>query len=231
MTWGTVNAVVIEDCTSMCDNNLNQGAGFFDGYNGARMALRHCYVTNYTMGWHGENSGPGVSLLQAEVYSNIFDYPYAGGSFSFVINPRGGTFNIYGNTINTYGSNPLGEVFYCWDECASTQWAVEHCPSQLMYPADYPSIQQVGQGVVGGVQGLVPGYGSNNKLNGTALFAFWALGLDASDAPFIQQGRDVFTNSVMPAYTPLVYPHPLVSSPLRIARVTTLRAGKTVVAP
>jgi hypothetical protein len=80
----------------------------------------------------------------------------------------------------------------------------------LLYPGNYPGPQQIGQGVVNGAPGLVPVYAWGNNFPGTT-WGNYSLGRDNGDGPFIQQGRDIYTNSIMPGYTPLIFPHPLVT--------------------
>lgn len=82
---------------------------------------------------------------------------------------------------------------------------------RLFYPTNYPSFEQNGQGSSNNAQIYQPIYIWGNTLPASA-FQSIILGHDGGDAPFIQQGRDIFTNSVMPGYVPLVYPHPLVTS-------------------
>ncbi|MDR3401021.1 MAG: hypothetical protein P4L99_00875, partial [Chthoniobacter sp.] len=92
-----------------------------------------------------------------------------------------------------------------------------------------PAYQQIGQGVTNdpaattGAPGRVPTYCWGNTTPGT-YYGNYILGV-AEDNSFIVQGADIFTNSPMPGYTALVYPHPLVTSggviPVSVPATTT----------
>ena len=132
---------------------------------------------------------------------------------SYLYLQRGGTAVLWSNTVCGATSFwNLGSVCQFWVECAASSiWQAEWCPAQLLYPTNYPAPEQIGQGVVNGTAGYVPTYIWGNSFPGTTWGNF-TLGRDSGDGPFIKQGRDIFTNSVMPNYTPLVFPHPLVAS-------------------
>lgn len=83
--------------------------------------------------------------------------------------------------------------------------------SRLFYPTNYPSFEQNGQGSANNAQISQPIYIWGNVF-AASQFQGIILGHDSGDSPFIQQGRDIFTNTVMPGYTPLAYPHPLVNA-------------------
>jgi hypothetical protein len=159
-------------------------------------------------------SGAKESTLQIECYSNNFVINDAKNTMPYVFWIRGGTAVVWGNIISQTGNFNTAKFFYLTVECSNTNnvfgqpaWKCESCSNYL---SDYPSFQQVGRGVVSGSEGSCPVYFWSNNVPYTPYvdFAFGA----GSDASFIQQGRDVYTNSVMPGYTPLIYPHPLVSS-------------------
>ncbi|HEX9048379.1 MAG TPA: hypothetical protein VF988_15235 [Verrucomicrobiae bacterium] len=209
MSWGTTNSVVVEDC-AFSQPKSAPVSGLVEADGGARLTIRHNTITNIPESTHGLNSGAHLSTLQVECYQNNWTINDTGNSMSYLYLQRGGTGVIWSNTIASTSFWNLTAVFSFWEEAASTVWQQEWFPRQLVYPADYPATQQVGQGVVNGAQGLAPTYLWGNNAPGTEWGTF-TLGMNV-DAPFIQQGRDIYTNSVMPNYTPLVYPHPLVAS-------------------
>jgi len=182
--------------------------------------MRYCTCTNVEQGTHGTQSGAHDSTLQVELYMNTFLYNYAGNEEFTAFISRGGTTVIWSNSFLQSATFELGAGCLFQNECASASWASEFCTTNWQYPQNYPSPQQVGQGVVAGVQGTVPVYIWTNTFNGSG--GFVGLGIDANDAKFIVQGRDIFTNSIMPGYTPLVFPHPLVSTIPPVVQTTTL---------
>lgn len=232
-TWGTVNAVYFENCFAVNQGAVaHAGQPMVDGDCGARVVIRYCNLTNYTLGWHGIASGDLDGTMQVEAYKNVFECHDLVNGLPYPYWLRGGSGVFWSNTL----VQPMGGLWAAVgrfsDECASADWAIEHCPAQLHYPADYPAPQGIGQGVTAGSapsQTLVPVYCWSNSLPST--FFGYLLGLDAGDQPFIQQGRDIYTNSPMPSYTPLPYPYSGSTTATRIARVTNLHAGKTKVGP
>lgn len=212
MSWGTTNCVVVESCdfgqpVSAPVSHLVEGDG------GARICLRYCNVTNIAQGTHGFQSGAHDSTLQVECYQNnwVINDKTGVHTMPYLFWQRGGTAVIWSNTISSTSFWNLGLVFRFTVECAqSGSWQAESCAAQLLYPGDYPGYQQTGQGVVNGAPGKVPTYCWGNKTPGTA-YGDYILGL-AEDTQFIKQGRDIYTNTPMPGYTALVFPHPLVSS-------------------
>lgn len=86
-------------------------------------------------------------------------------------------------------------------------WFQEGCNPRLWYPTNYPSWEQNGQGSSNNAIIYQPIYIWSNSLSASQ-FQSIILGHDGGDAPFIQQGRDIFTNSPMPNYLPLVFPSP-----------------------
>jgi hypothetical protein len=214
MSWGTTNAVYFEDCWDYASpGNGRAGAPMVDGDGGARVVIRSCNLTNNDITFHGIASGASDGTQQVEFYQNHFYTDETVNGFPWVMWLRGGTSLIFSNTVRQSTSGLLGTCWRFSVECASSQWQAEHCPSQQQYPANYPASQQIGRGVVGGSEGSVPVYIWSNVV--PALSSGPAqLGMDI-DAPFIQQGRDIFTNSVKVGYAPLIYPHPLVAASTR----------------
>lgn len=211
MTWGTTNSVVVESC-SFSQPKAAPMSGLVEASGGARLTLRYNNITNIPESTHGMHSGANSSTLQIEMYQNNWMLNDTAMSMSYLYLQRGGTAVIWSNIVNETSYWNLGNVCQFWVECAATTiWQAEGCTSQLLYPGDYPGPQQIGQGVVNGAPGSVPIYIWGNSFPGT-VWGNFTLGRDGGDGQFIQQGRDIFTNSVMPNYTPLVYPHPLVAA-------------------
>lgn len=211
MSWGTTNCLCIENCGFYQPTNGLSSAAVVEGQSGARICLRNNQITNFCASWHGTNSGTHSSTLQVEAYNNTF-YDGLTNTPPFQFLARGGTFVIFSNTVVNDGG-VCSALVKCEDECAATNgspplWEQVFCPAQLMYPGDYVSPQQIGQGSAtnGAWQSSWPAYiWSNNCPSSMAI----QLGNDGGDGAFIQQGRDIFTNQPMPGYSPLVYPHPL----------------------
>ncbi|MGA2243436.1 MAG: hypothetical protein ABSH48_00440 [Verrucomicrobiota bacterium] len=210
MSWGTTNSVVVESC-DFSQPHASPMSGLVEAMGGARLTLRYNNITNIPESTHGIQSGARSSTLQIECYENNWMLNDTTFTMSYVYLQRGGTSVIWSNNVTSTSFWNLGGACQFWVECAATSlWQAEGCTSELFYPANYPGPEQIGQGVVNGAAGLVPVYIWGNNFPNTT----WGVGLgrDTGDAPFIQQGRDIFTNSVMPNYTPLVFPHPLVTS-------------------
>lgn len=211
MSWGTTNTVVIESC-SFSQPHSSPMSGLVEAMGGARLTVRYNSITNIPESTHGMQSGAHCSTLQIECYENNWVLNDTSFTMSYLYLQRGGTAVIWSNTVTATSFWNLGGVCQFWVECAaSTLWQSEWCTSELLYPQNYPGPEQIGQGVVNGAPGSVPVYAWGNNFPGTTWGNF-SLGRDNGDAPFIQQGRDIYTNSIMPGYTPLIYPHPLVTS-------------------
>jgi hypothetical protein len=227
MSWGTTNTVVIEDC-SFSLPNINVLGAVIEADAAARFCLRHCNITNLTVSSHGVASGAKQSTLQVEMYQNNFVLtPYSTNAVttqSYLFWQRGGSCVVWSNTIADNYYWDLAKVFYFSVECASSLLGTEGaCSNTLVYPANYPGYQQVGRGVVNGAEGSAPCYVWGNTTPATA-YGDFQLGVDSGDAPFMQMGRDVYTNA-MPGYSALVYPHPLATSPVVTATPTLIQAG------
>jgi len=211
MSWGTTNSVVVESC-SFSQPHAAPISGLCEAMGGARLTIRYNNITNIPESTHGIQSGAHSSTLQVECYQKNWTLNDTSDTMSYLYLQRGGTAVIWSNTVASTSFWNLGGVCQFWVECAASSiWQSEWCASQLLYPANYPGPEQIGQGVVNGGAGSVPVYIWGNNFPNTTWGNF-TLGRDSGDGPFIQQGRDIFTNSVMPGYTPLVFPHPLVAS-------------------
>ncbi len=210
MTYGTTNVVDIESCVFYQPGSGNAAAACVESDDAARWCFRYNQVTNMCCSWHGTNSGGKSSTLQTEVYGNVFTYTNLSSTAGFVLLSRGGTCLIWSNTIIAANSSQIGTFATFWVECAAMISNTEFCAMPLGYPQNYPAPQQIGQGSATnfGWQTNWPTYIWSNT---TPSFAGGiGLGHDAGDAPFIVQGRDIFTNSAMPGYVPMPFPNPLI---------------------
>lgn len=209
MSWGTTNSVVVENCAFSQPRSAPM-SGLVEADGGARLTLRYNNITNIPESTHGQNSGSHISTLQVECYENTWTLNDTNNTMPYVFLQRGGTGVIWSNLVSSTSFWNASAMFSFWVEAASSDWQAEWFPSQAVYPANYPAYEQVGQGVVNGAPGSVPLYLWGNSVPASQWGTF-ELGMNV-DGPFIQQGRDIFTNSVMPGYVPLVYPHPFATA-------------------
>jgi hypothetical protein len=234
MSWGTTNSVVVESC-AFAQPKSAPTSGLVEAMGGARLTIRYNNITNIPQSTHGIQSGARSSTLQIECYENNWMLNDTTHTMSYLFLQRGGTSVIWSNTVADTSFWNLGGVCQFWVECAATSlWQEEGCGSQLQYPSDYPGSEQIGQGVVNGAAGPVPVYIWGNNFPGTTWGDF-ALGRDLGDVQFIQQGRDIYTNSVMPNYTPLIYPHPMITyagtGGSTVTNTTTTATNSVVIPP
>lgn len=206
MTWGTTNQVVIEN-NGFWQSGSSGTAAAAEAMGGARFTLRNNSITNIPESIHGFNSGAHCSTAQVEIYNNDFEVPDTSFQLAYIFLIRGGTSVIWSNQCHISGSYVyISSSISYWVECAQSGWQAEFCSKQLQYPQDYPAVQQIGQGVVApNVISNMPCYVWGNSFPNTPYGILLGANLDSS---FIQQGRDVFTNSVKPGYVPLQYPYP-----------------------
>lgn len=247
-TFGTTNANYVETCvfSFLPCAPFVFGDGAIDTYNGAKVVFRNNMVTNTYFGYHGCDSGGFRSTHSAEVYGNIFVWCAPGGSgLDTVIQSRGGCTLAWGNWPigGPWNSIVKKQCFRFGGAGSTCALTLGNCPPWgSMTGANifdgnsdgtgYPGLDQVGRtgpttfGVTHSTQVLSPDYVWGNT-NVATVF-----GYIVAD-PNIQLNRDYFTTPA-PGYTPLVYPHPLVSkaaNSIHLARVTNLHAGKTKVGP
>lgn len=215
MTWGTTNCVVVEDCIFTTDHA--PAGTVIDSYGGGRMVLRYSNITNFYFSTHGRQSGANDSSLQHELYKCNFHVNDTMNGMGFMAWARGGSWLIWSNTVTQSQLQLLSGGSWRFSvECAASFWASEGCAAQLIYPADYPAIQQVGRGVVAGAEGSVPMYVWGNTVPAqNAGGPIWGeiqrysdgtVEPPTGDAPFIIPDREYFTVA-MPGYTPLAYPY------------------------
>ncbi|HEY1789399.1 MAG TPA: hypothetical protein VGJ73_14665 [Verrucomicrobiae bacterium] len=99
-SWGTTNALYIENCVFVGDNDV--GSTAYDGYRGCRVVFRYNSCTNIIFGTHGtETGGRFRSIRSFEIYNNYF--AWLSNSPSSYLCPwmvyiRGGSGVVYSNT-------------------------------------------------------------------------------------------------------------------------------------
>ena len=201
MTFGTEEAVYMEDCTfSAVSMYPNANIGM-DGDNGCRAVFRHNTMQDYCIGWHGaDSSGPINSTLQHEVMHNTWTVTDGVGQ-AFVIQFRGGTGVVFDNTFNSQGNGGYNNLLYLEYYRASVGGGGV-CTQDRFYPQDYVGTMQPCSGYVGTTGqdpnypnepwGSVPAYYWGNHVNGTLWFTEVGVGLDGYAALFMQLGRDYF---------------------------------------
>lgn len=209
MTWGTSNAVYVEDCKFYAAT-FNAGTPALDGASGARWVIRHCDSTNYVpLTAHGPDSG-GISnsTLQVEAYYTTNTIANGFGQ-DFVYYIRGGSFYAFSNQLYAVSGGFRNSFVKFSADCSTAAWASEGCPQQYNYPADYPVFEQPGQGVISsGVQGAVPCFVWSNSFQGA-----FNIGTIEVSSTMVAANRDYYLDSVATNYTPYVYPHPLAQTP------------------
>jgi hypothetical protein len=191
MTWGTDQTIVIETNTFNQTGDCVPGMPAVDSAWGARWNARYNTFNNWTSVMHGADSTP-CSTLQVEFNHNIMRISGPEGA-DYGLYIRGGTVVATGNDFGVTGGNTgYNSAFKM----------VRDGPCG----GGYPCFQQVGRGVVVGVEGSVPCYFWNNIYNlGDAFDGdIWS----TEGSSDIQLNRDFFL-SARPGYTELVYPHPL----------------------
>lgn len=126
LTFGTVNAVYIED------NTFNYGSApedAIDAYGGARFVIRHNVFNGAHIGFHGFDSGNRRSMFSVEVYSNSF-INNSGGHYR-AGTMRGGTGVWFNNSYT--GNSPWDGITLMayracgldqsgWGACNGTNW-------------------------------------------------------------------------------------------------------------
>jgi hypothetical protein len=191
---------IFEDVPGQTDTAMVVEAGL-----GGRYVFRHNQIINWAdfdiLDMHGNqdpvtpayNPGGSRGTMCSEVYENTV---IANRTNRFVY-LRGGTAIIFNNTIT--GGDYVQEIGLI----------DEDGPSRFNYVSSYP-----------GYDIIKDTYIWNNVYNGSLIIP--ALDSPATDAAFIQKGRDYFT-SAKPGYTPFTYPHPLRSGTSVPAPPTKLR--------
>jgi hypothetical protein len=197
---GTLNQMVIEDCTFIGNNGENTKGGTpIASSMGGRYTLRHCDIQssrNYVfIDCHGNplwNNQNARGAYSTEVYNNTIT---ATQSY-YAAYLRGGKGVFFNNTFSGQINRPI--TFADYNSFNINDYTDK--TSSAIKCLNYPAFDQINNFYVWG-----------NTLNGNPLH-------DNSPQPYVQDrglerdhlqlNRDYFDNA-MPGYTPLVYPHPL----------------------
>jgi len=214
MEFGTTSTVTIEDCVFSLTSSSPYIQQSMDSDRGGRYIFRYNNLTNFNIATHGDDSsGINNSVLHGEIYKNNFWFsPPRLPDFMMIL--RGGSHVVFSNTVSHSGNDSANHMVKQWYLRGNSSGGDGQAGGELKnsYPADYPGHQQVGRGVTGGVSGQpFPTYYWNNKWDSVG-YNLITEGYDSSDGRFIVDGRDYYSNTPKPNYTPLVYPHPLRSA-------------------
>jgi hypothetical protein len=197
LSLGTVNAVYVEDCTFTWDVRYP----LVDIDEGARFVFRYNKVVGAGIGSHGHDGGyKHRGVFSYEIYENDFDAN--GTNLWAAIALRGGTGVIFNNTFS--GNYNGTTVLYCYCACdprvTCSAWPI----------CEYPCPDQVGR-TTGQVSSPLYLWNNtyNDGLSGPSVFN--NNGDCEESANVLQEGRDFYSNTQKPGYTPYTYPHPLVS--------------------
>lgn len=225
--WGTTNFMYLED-----DSFYGIGqVGAMDGCAGARWVFRHNYVDNDILVAHGTDStGRARGTRAVEVYDNTFTCP---GGWAETFELRSGTAVIFSNTCTGYNGNIVTLKNFRSPSCGVSgtypPWGT--CTGSDPYDGNtdangYPAVDQCGRGVGDLMADNSPGSGIPiDTVSGTETWPNevsdpiyqWANSNNGTPAQIgtcsalFVSGRDYFDYVVKPGYTPLIYPHPLVS--------------------
>jgi hypothetical protein len=234
---GTTNALYVEDC-GFYRGHLN---GALDSVGGAHWVFRHNYVTNDVCVCHGTDStGRPRGTRAVEMYNNVMD----GGTItSEAFEMRSGTGVIFSNVLTGYGSAAALKEYRSPQSGVAASGYVPWGPANGSNPYDgntrndgYPCIDQCGRGkgdrMFGNIptpipwphQAVEPVYAWSNTVSG-------APARIGSGYSMILENRDYYNDTPMPGYTPLVYPHPLVSAGFGASNITMLANSGTITAP
>jgi hypothetical protein len=208
---GTTNGVYVEDCTVIYNSSgtwLNGMGMPFENGQGGRICLRHSVVDDRLAQavefWdsHGNNGwiANGFAGTVWTVVENNNVYIQQNYLHMYI---RGGCFIMISNTINSASSAPAVGL------TEEEGWSASFSPLKTAWPGEMQ---------------ITNSWFVNNTCNGAAVRPIlW----NAADSIFIQQGRDYFVSTTPPppsgfnnpgiqggwyGYTPLVYPHPRVTS-------------------
>jgi hypothetical protein len=202
-TMGTTNTCMIEDCQFIVSGSP---AGFVDGCYGARWAMRFCTITNGFIIAHGsESSGRPRSVRQIEFYGNNMGATSDGGN-----EIRGGTGVMFSNILDNANCAILKHHRSTGDTTASP-WNT--------YPNDWDcdtnAVDMCGMGVGDLLSGASPTpVCLNQAIEPWYEWANTTAGLSDRDfghVALVVQNTHYFDDTPKPGYTPLVYPHPMVT--------------------
>lgn len=191
---GSINAVYIENnkfwntpsCRWVTGSTVNAGANSaVQNYYGARTVFRYNTVQMANVDAHGTAGMIGARWY--EIYENSW-LGVPNGNMDKMVQLRGGSGVVFNNTWTSSGS-VLNTGIKMYEEDSGT------------YPLPY----QVGRGKKSGSTfASEPVYIWGNSISGTS---FGETGGDS----YVQQNRDYYVGIQRTGYTPLIYPHPLIS--------------------
>jgi hypothetical protein len=195
---GSINAVYIENnkfwntpsCRWVVGTTVNAGANSaVQNYYGARTVFRRNTVEMANVDAHGT---PGmIGARWYEIYENSW-LGVPNGNLDRMVQLRAGSGVVFKNTWTSNGA-VLNSGVKMYEEDAGT------------YPLPY----QVGRGKKSGSTFVSnPVYIWGNTISGTS---FGETGGDGN----IQQNRDYYVGIQRTGYTPLIYPHPLISTSIK----------------
>lgn len=174
-TFGTTNAIVVEDCTF---NGPAGGAGYVSDFGYAsRATVRFCTINaNRKIDAHGPESN-WRSNRQIEAYNNTWTVADYADSFDI----RGGSLIAFDN-VTTAASGPIKNAFKIHAYAAETNQYGESYAPQLAHdwwtPSDYPTPDHIGIGKdPGKVGGADPAYVFHNTNNGGEWPIIWGSGV------------------------------------------------------
>lgn len=193
MTWGTADTIVVEDCTFNMSVTTVEGRPAIDSsYNGARWMARHCTFTHWVCVAHGADSAP-TSTLQVEMLHNTFNLTI-NDAVDYIMYLRGGSMRFWDNTVNLSGGASLNQIIKTANDSA--------LPGTPIAAGEH--FQQVGHGVVSGVEAFVMVRVWGNTINGGSPTLF---GLPVTNNNLVSGTHYLLTDPG--DYTELAYPHPL----------------------
>lgn len=217
LSLGTTEAVYVEDCFMDFKGEPGEFMGnIIDANFGGRYVFRYNYVINKYIEAHSGCPNGGRSTFSYEIYGNTLEAKIPTYR-PFLM--RGGTGVIFDNVItgdwnsvDIHVDNQRSCEDDCldWDMCDGTNEYDGNTPGM----EGYPCRDQIGRSTDGGryaPQSLEPLYEWNNIsdegdmdiiINPVACEKTWT---------HIQENRDYYNDTKRPYYSPLIYPHPLVS--------------------
>ncbi|MBD3343456.1 MAG: hypothetical protein GF401_00165 [Chitinivibrionales bacterium] len=213
LALGTADAVYVEDC--FLERSGNYQGNCIDGNLGGRFVVRYNTIHNASAYCHGTCNTRDRGTFSYEIYGNRFT---SDGPLWYGTTLRGGTGVIFDNRWEGTVDNAIAVVNYrtCQDagndQCGRYGW--NRCDGTS--PVDgnedetgYPCLDQIGRSTD---QSLEPLYEWNNTINGKDadidVINPWKCENPSMD-DHIKEGRDFYTNTRRPGYSPYPYPHPL----------------------
>jgi hypothetical protein len=199
----------VEDCKFV---SLYLQAMDFD--DNSKTVVRHCTFENAAVGSHGQETSP-VGARQWELYENTFVFTASPSPYPLNLNywffVRGGTGVIWKNVMPDIQSQ-------MWGNKAEIKFNIYNIRRRGQVPCQtrYPAARQIGFGSNnGGVQVSEPVYlwgnsgGGNYDNPSIEDYDPDECGRNQHTADYFKKGRDFFTNTARPDYSPYTYPHPL----------------------